>query len=63
MYLDIAIFSAVSEFGYIKVNGACQGKQSAIFVFDSILIGGELLKTRICSCWSKFFSLRVEPFW
>ena len=34
---------------------------SAVFIFASLLNGGQLLKERICSCGSKFFPLREDP--
>ena len=47
-----------------KVNGyAFRGNNSSIFIFASLLNGGQLLKKRICSCRSKFFPSRVDPFW
>ena len=40
-----------------------KGSNSFIFSFASFLNGGQLLKERICSCRSKFLSLRVDPKW
>ena len=34
---------------------------SALFIFTSLLNMGQLLKERICSSRSKFFSLRIDP--
>ena len=46
----------------IKVNGyTFRRSNSFIFIFASHLISGQLLKKRICSFRSKFFSLRVDP--
>ena len=38
-----------------------RGSNSAIFIFASLLNGGQLIKERICSNRSKFFPLRVDP--
>ena len=48
-----------------KVTGyTFRGSNSVIFIFASLklLNRGVLLKKRICSCRSKFFPLRVDPF-
>ena len=37
------------------------GGNSTILLLASLLDGGQLLKERICSCWSKFFPVRVDP--
>ena len=39
-----------------------RANNSAIFIFVSPLNRGQLLQERICSSWSKFFLLRVDPF-
>ena len=47
-----------------KVTGfTFRGSNSAIFIFASLLHKGKLLEKRICSSRSKFFPLRVDPFW
>ena len=48
----------------MELNGyTFRGSNSAIFIFASILNGSQLLKERICSTWSKFFLLKVDPLW
>ena len=48
----------------VKVNeNTFKGSNSSSFIFVSLIIRGQLLKERICSSRSKFFSLRVYPFW
>ena len=37
------------------------GSNSAIIIFASLLNRDQLLRERICSWWSKFFPLRVDP--
>ena len=39
-----------------------RGSNSTIFIFAFLLNGDQLLKNRICSSRSKFFSLKVDPF-
>ena len=40
-----------------------RGSNSTIFCYVSLLNEAQLLKERICSPWSKFFSLRVGAIW
>ena len=51
----------------LKLNGyTLRGSDFAVFIFappPSFLQRGQLIKKRICSYWSKFFSLGVDPFW
>ena len=45
-----------------EVNGyTFRGSNSVIFIFASHMNWGHLIKERICSRWSKFFPLRVDP--
>ena len=47
----------------IKVNAyTFREKPSAIFIYACLFNRGLLLKKRICSCKSKFFSLWLGPF-
>ena len=47
----------------LKVKGYIfRGRNSAIFIFSSLINIGQLLKEIICSSRSKFFPLRVDPF-
>ena len=47
---------------YIYAFIHCQGRNSAIFNFVAFLSGGQLLKERIGSYRSKFFTYREGPF-
>ena len=44
------------------VNGyTSRGSNSVIFIVISHMNLGHLIKEIICSCWSKFIPLRVDP--
>ena len=50
------------EFWILNMNGyTFRGSNSVIFIVASHINWGHLLKERICSHWSKFFPLRVDP--
>ena len=70
--LDGNLIKLIPELSLIRMNGHffqpatghfIRGCNSAISVFTSHLSGGKLLKIRICSSRSKFFSLKAYPFW
>ena len=51
---DIPIQLEVNWYTFRKSN-------SVVFIIAYHINGGHLIKERICSCWSKFFSLREDP--
>ena len=68
--LEVSSVSDISLFSYrdlrdvftlMVIGYTFRGSNSFIFIFASHLNGGQLLKKRICSPRSKFFSLRVDP--
>ena len=44
-----------------KENGYTLRENTSIYYFASLLSDSQVLKERICSLWSKFFRLRVDP--
>ena len=52
---DMAVINA------FQVNGfTFRGKHCVIFILPPLSMGGQLLKERICSYWSKFFPVRLD---
>ena len=51
-----------STFQKCKVNGyTFRGSNSVIFIVASHINWGHIIKERLCSHWSKFIPLRVDP--
>ena len=46
----------------VEVDGyTYRESQFVVYMFVSLLVRGQLIKEIICSFWSKFFLLRVDP--
>ena len=49
------------RFLILRCMGKLSGEATLFSLSPSLSLGGQLLKKRICSFWSKFFPLRVDP--
>ena len=56
----VKVTETIAKFSQVK-GYAFRGSNSAVFIFVFLINLGQLLKERICSIWSKFFSLREDP--
>ena len=60
LFLGVPILKHIRVLDKIKVNRYIFRGSKSIFIFASLTSGGLLLKERICSPRSKFFSIRID---
>ena len=60
--LHVVLIVIAKRYKLFKANEYTSRKEFCHFHSCILLIGGQLLKGRICSCRSKFFPSRADPF-